>query len=76
MSSQYILATLLKEIEVVVAMSLIILENWSTITKIVSLFSDLDRGPMTSMLISSYGVFGMGKRCKDATFFICCTLFC
>ena len=45
-------------------------------TKIAFLSSDLDKGPMTSMLISSYGVFGMGKRCKGAAFFMCCTLFC
>jgi len=75
-SSQYILATSLEEIEVVVAMSLIILENWSTTTKIASLSSDLGRSSMTSMLISSYGVFGMGKGCKGATFFMHCTLFC
>jgi len=75
MLSRYILATSLEEIEVVVAMSLIILENWSTITKIASLSSDLGRDPMTSMLISFYGVFGMGKRCKNAAFFTCCTLF-
>ena len=76
MSSQYILATSLKEIEVVVTISLIILENWSITTKIASLFSDLGRSPMMSMLISSYGVFGVDKRCKDTAFFMCYTLFC
>ena len=45
-------------------MSLIILENWSTTTKIASLSSDLGRGPMMSMLIFSYGIFGVGKGCK------------
>jgi len=54
MLSQYILATSLEEIEVVVAMSLIILENQSTTTKVASLSSDLGRGPMMSMLISSH----------------------
>jgi len=76
MLSWYILATSLKEIEVVVAMSLIILENQSTTTKIASLSSDLGRGPMMSMLIPSHGVFGVGKECKGAAFFMCCTLFC
>ena len=76
MSFQYILATSLEEIEVVIVMSLIILENWSTTTKIASLSSDFGRGPMTSMLISSHGVFGVGKGCKGAAFFMCCTLFC
>ena len=76
MSSQYILATSLEEIEVIVAMSLIILENRSTTTKIASLSSDLGRGPMMSMLISFYGVFGVGKGCKGAAFFMCYTLFC
>jgi len=76
MSSQYILATSLEEIEVVVAMSLIILENQFTTTKIASLSSDFGRGPMMSMLISSYSVFGMGKGYKGAAFFMCCTLFC
>ena len=75
MLSQYILAILLKEIEIVVAMGLIILENRSTTTKIASLSFDLGRGPMTSMLISSHSVFGMGKGCKGATFFMCYTLF-
>jgi len=74
-SSQYILAISLEEIEVVVVMSLIILENQSTTTKIAFLFSDLGRGPMTSMLISFHGVFGVGKGYKDAAFFMCCTLF-
>ena len=76
MSSRYILATSLEEIKVIVAMSLIIVENWFTTTKIASLSSDFDRGPMTSMLISSHGIFDMGKGCKGAAFFICCTLFC
>ena len=76
MSSRYILATLLEKIEVVIAMSLIILENWSTTTKIASLSSDFGRGPITSMLISSYSVFGVGKGCKGTAFFMCCTLFC
>jgi len=76
MLSKYILATSLEEIEVVVATSLIILENWSTTTKIASLSSDLGRGSMTSMLISSYGVFGVDKGYKDTAFFMCCTLFC
>jgi len=75
-SSRYILATSLEEIEVIVAISLIILENQSTTTKIASLSSDLGRSPMTLMLISFYGVFGVGKGCKGATFFMCCTLFC
>ena len=76
MSFQYILATLPEKIEVVVAMSLIILENQSTITKIASLPSDLGRGSMMSMLISSHGIFGMDKRYKSTAFFMCCTLFC
>ena len=75
MSSQYILATSLEKIEVVVAISLIILENQFTTTKIAFLSSDLGRGPMMSMLISSYGIFGVGKECKGATFFMCYTLF-
>jgi len=58
------------------AMGLIILENQSTTTKIISLSSDLSRGSMTSILISSHGVFGMNKGYKSAAFFICCTLFC
>jgi len=49
MLSQYILATSLEEIGVVVAMSLIILENWSTTTKIASLSSDIGKGPITLM---------------------------
>ena len=76
MSSQYILATLLKKIKVVVAMSLIILENQSTTTKIASLSSDFGRGPITSMLISSHSVFGVSKGYKGTAFFMCCTLFC
>ena len=59
MLSRYILATLLEKIEVIVAISLIILENWSTTTKIASLSFDLGRGPITSMLISSHGIFGL-----------------
>ena len=76
MSSRYILATSLEEIEVVVAMSLIIFENQSITTKIASLSSDLGKGPMMSMLISSHGVFGMGKGCKGTAFFMYYTLFC
>jgi len=76
MSSQYILVTSLKEIEVVVAMSLIILENQSITTKIVSLSSDLGKGPMMLMLILFHNVFGVGKGCKDAAFLMCYTLFC
>ena len=76
MLSRYILATLLEKIEVIVAISLSILENWSTTTKIASLSSDFGRGPMTLMLIFSHDVFGVGKGCKGAAFFMCCTLFC
>jgi len=50
MSSRYILATSLEEIEVIVAMSLIILENRSTTTKIVSLSSDFGRGPVRALV--------------------------
>ena len=75
MSFRYILATSLEEIEIVVTMSLIILENWSTTTKIVSLSFDLGRGPMMSILISFYGVFGVGNGCKGAAFFMYYTLF-
>jgi len=57
-------------------MSLIILENQSTTTKIASLSSDLGRGPMMSMPISFYDIFGVGKEYKGAAFFMCCILFC
>ena len=45
-------------------------------TKIMFLSFDLGKGPMTSMLIFSYGVFGINKGYKDVAFFMCCTLFC
>ena len=73
MLSRYILATSLEKIEAIVTISLIILENWSTTTKIAFLSFDLSRGPIMSMLISSYSVFGIDKGCKGATFFMCCT---
>jgi len=64
MLSLYIFATSLEEIEVIVVISLIILENQSTTTKIASLSSDLGRGPMMSMLISFHGIFGVDKGYK------------
>jgi len=55
--SHYILATSLEEIEVIVAISLIILKNWSITTKIASLSSDLGRGPMTLKRLFMLGIF-------------------
>ena len=61
---------------VIITLSQIICVNWSTMTTIASFLFDFGNGPIISMLISCYSLFGISNGCSSPAFFIYYTLFC